>query len=208
MLSLRGEQRRWCAICAAVDGSIELRVGEPSRGWRRWRPAGGEAWLRDHGFVHVVDAWAAPVPRGADLHVCAAILSSALRDGLGVSEHGELVEVLVHPGLMGATKAPAPTAPHAQHVRYALQALAERRRGKVSIDGGRPAAAWAWVFAADGTLELSPQPADDPADYSRDWTVNLDESDVSAEADKLTALLHDDLGRSPSDPLFISFMDL
>jgi hypothetical protein len=57
-------------------------------------------------------------------------------------------------------------------------------------------------------LELSPQPADDPADYSRDWTVNLDESDVSAEADKLTALLHDDLGRSPSDPLFISFMDL
>lgn len=131
-------------------------VAEPSQGWRRRRAAAGEAWLRDHGFVHVVDAWAAPAPRGAGTRECADVLSCALRNGLGAVEDGELVEVLMHPGVIGDGPMPAPTAPHAEHIRYALGALAARRRGKVSIEGGRPAATWAWVFAVDGTMELSP----------------------------------------------------
>jgi hypothetical protein len=208
MLSLRGDDRCWCAICVAVDGAIELRVGEPLRGWRRWRPAAGEAWLRAHGFVHVVDAWAAPAPRGASTRMCAEVLWSALREGLGAPEDAELVELLVHPGLIGDREAPEPTAPHADHIRYTLTALAERRRGKVSIEGGRPAATWAWVFVVNGMLALSPEAADGRADYSRDWTVSLDKADVGAEADRLTALLHDDLGRSASDPLFVTFMDV
>lgn len=208
MLCLRGDQRRWCAFGVAVDGSIELLVGEPSRGWRRWRPAAGEAWLRDHGFVHIIDAWAAPAPRGSSTRMCAELLSSALREGLGVPEDGELIEVLTHPGLMGDEEPPAPTAPHAEHIRYALRALTKRRRGKMCIQGGRPAATWAWAFAVDGTLHLSPEPVDDHTDYRRDWTASVHDSDVSAEADKLTALLHDDLGRNPSEPLFVSFMDL
>jgi hypothetical protein len=207
MLALRGDDRRWCAICAAVDGSIELRVGEPARGWRRWRPAAGEAWLRDHGFVRVIDAWAAPAPLGASPRINAEMLASALRDGLRAPEDGELVEVLVHPGLIGDTQPPPATAPHADHIRYALAALAERGRGKVDIQGGRPAATWAWVFVLDGTLALSPEPVGDQVDYSRDWTVNLHEADLSTEADKLTTLLHDDPGRHRSDPLFICFMD-
>jgi hypothetical protein len=208
MLSLRDDGRRWCAICVAVDGSIELRVAEPSRGWRRQRPAAGEAWLRDHGFVHVVDAWAAPAPRGTGMRGCADVLSCALRNGLGAPEDGELVEVLMHSGVSGDAQPPAPTAPHAEHIRYALSALVARRRGKVSIEGGRPAATWAWVFAADGTMELSPEPVDDPTDYDRDWSVSLQGLDLGAEADGLTTMLHDDLGRDPSDPLFVSFMDL
>jgi hypothetical protein len=207
MLSLRGNDRCWCAICAAVDGSIELRVGEPARGWRRWRPAAGEAWLRDHGFEHVIDAWAAPAPIGASSRICAEVLASALREGLGAPEDGELVEVLVHPGLIGDTHPPAVTAPHADHIRYALTALAERGRGKMGIQGGRPAATWAWVFVRDGALALSPEPVDDRVDYSRDWTVSPHQADLSTEADKLTRLLHDDPGRNPSDPLFICFMD-
>jgi hypothetical protein len=144
MLSLRGDDHRWCAICAAVDGSIELRVGEPSRSWRRWRPAAGEAWLRDHGFVHVIDAWAAPAVAGASTRVYAELLASALRDGLGTPDDRELVEVLLHPGVMGDAE-PPPSAPHAEHIRYAVTALAAHGRGKLDIQGGRPAATWAWV---------------------------------------------------------------
>ena len=113
----------------------------------------------------------------------------------------------MHPGLIGDTPAPVPTAPHVDHIRYALTALAERGRGKMDIRGGRPAATWAWVFTLDGALAVSPEPVDDTADYRRDWTVSLDEADLSAEADKLTRLLHDDRGRSAHDPLFICFMD-
>jgi hypothetical protein len=133
-------------------------------------------------------------------------LSSALREGLRAPEDGELVEVLLHPGLIGDIEAPSPTAPHAEHLRYALRALAERERGKVDIQGGRPAQTWAWVFADDGTLTLSPEPADDSTGYRHDWTVSLRDLDPRREADKLTAMLHDDLGRDPDDPLFISFM--
>jgi hypothetical protein len=78
----------------------------------------------------------------------------------------------------------------------------------VCIQGGRPAQTWAWLFAVDGTLELSPEPVDDQLEYRRDWTVSLHDADLRAEADKLAAVLHDELGRSPDDPLFISFMDL
>jgi hypothetical protein len=208
MLALLGDESCWCAICVAVDGSIELRVGEPSRGWRRWRPAAGETWLREHGFVHVLDAWASPAPHGVSSRWCAEVLSAALREGLGAPEDGEVVEVLVHPGLIGAIEAPAPTAPHVAHVRYALTVLAERRRGKVDIQGGRPATTWAWVFADDGRLALSPEPLDDPVDYSRDWIVSFEDVEVGAEADKLMLVLYDDLGRNPGDPLFVSFMGL
>jgi hypothetical protein len=209
MLALRDDDRRWCAFCVAVDGSVELRVGEPARGWRRWRPSDGEAWLRDHGFVHRVDAWSMPAPRGATPRMCAELVTCALREGLAAPADGELVEVLVHPGVIDALSPPAPMAPHAEHVRYVVSALAAHGRGKASIEGGRPAATWAWVFVVDGkSLELSPQPLDDSADLSRDWTVSLDDPDLDAQADKLTTILHDELGRGADEPLFISFMDV
>jgi hypothetical protein len=209
MHALRDDDRRWCAFCVAVDGSIELRVGEPVRGWRRRRPSDGEAWLRDHGFVHRVEAWSMPAPRGATPRLCAELVSSALREGLAAPEDGELVEVLVHPGVLGPVPPPAPTAPHAEHIRYVVSALAANKRGKADFEGGRPAVTWAWIFVVDGkALEISPQPIDDSADLSRDWTVSLDDPDLDAHADKLTAILHDELGRSPDEPLFISFMDV
>jgi hypothetical protein len=206
MLAPPGDERRWCAICAAVDGSVELRVGEPSRGWWRRSEAPGEAWLREHDFVHVVDAWAQPAPRDASPYLCADILATALQQAFGAPPDGALAEVLVHPGMLGDVPPPAPDAPHADHIRYAVSALAARGSGKADIQGGRPAATWAWLFAGDGELNLSPEPLEWPPDYdARDWTVPLD-ADLAAEADKLTAILHDDLGRSPGEPLFISFM--
>jgi hypothetical protein len=117
--------------------------------------------------------------------------------------------VLVHPGVLGDAPPPAPDAPHAEHLRYAVEALAARREGKADIQGGRPAATWAWLFAEDGELALSPEPLE-PLDqhpgHDRDWTVPIDQPFLTVEADKLTAILQDELGRSPDAPLFISFM--
>ena len=56
-------------------------------------------------------------------------------------------------------------------------------------------------------MALSPEPLELSTDYDRDWTVSLHGSDLGAEADKRTRLLHDDLGRTLSDPLFVSFID-
>jgi hypothetical protein len=200
MCALRGDENRWGAVCVAVDGSVELRVGEPSRGWRSRRPATGEAWLRDHGFTHVRDAWAAPAPAGAATRVYAETLASALVEALGAPQDGELVDVLLHPGILGDAPPPAPSAPHGEHVRYAVGALAGRRSGKLSLEGGRPASTWAWAFAGDGSLVLSPETADE-------WTVGLDGADVAAEAGKLTAALAGEPGYDAGEPLFVTFMD-
>jgi hypothetical protein len=59
MLEADGAPERWCAACAAVDGALELRVGEP-QGRRRERRDRG-ARLRERGFHQVRDAWALPV---------------------------------------------------------------------------------------------------------------------------------------------------
>ncbi|MBE2320760.1 hypothetical protein DVA67_032675 [Solirubrobacter sp. CPCC 204708] len=205
MLAAADNEDQWCAICAAVDGSLELRVGEPGGGWRhRGRRRSGEAWLRDHGFVHVVDAWAKPVGISYSARASSETLDHALREGLGVRADAELVEVLVHPGLIGDVDPPALEASHAAHIGFALRALAHVGRGKLSIEGGQPAETWAWAFVRDGEMILSPEtPRDDD-----EWTVSLAESDVARAADELTALLHNQLNRDPRAPLFLSCMPL
>ena len=51
--------RRWSAIVAAVDGSLELRVARSRGGCAaRWSK---ERWLADHGFARAVDCWALPL---------------------------------------------------------------------------------------------------------------------------------------------------
>ena len=204
MLAVRENRRRWCAVCAAVDGSLELRVGEPGSVWRRRERRRGEAWLRDHGFVHVVDAWAKPVARGTHARSCAEMLDHALREGLGAGATADLVEVLVHPGPSAQAAPPAPGASHAEHIRFALAALARHGRGKLVIEGGRPASTWAWAFVIDDQLVLSPESADD----GDEWKVPLAEQDVAGAASRLTELLHGELGRDRHAPLFISCMPL
>lgn len=197
MLAMRDDERRWCAVCAAVDGSLELRVGEPGSVWRRRERRRGEAWLRDHGFVHVIDAWANPIAPAMSAWSCAQILDDALREGLAVPADADLVEVLVHPGVIGPADPPPPDTSHAEHIRFALVALAERGRGKLVIEGGRPASAWAWAFAVDGELIVSPESGDDD-----EWTVSLADQDVADAADRLID------GRDPQAPLFIACMPL
>ena len=204
MLAVRDNERQWCAACAAVDGSLELRVGEPGSVWRRRKRHRGEAWLRDHGFIHVIDAWVKPVARASSAWSCAQELDHALREGLAAPAGLDLVEVLVYPGMIGRADPPPPNASHAEHIRFALVALAQRGRGKLSIEGGRPASTWAWAFIIDGALVLSPEsPNDDD-----EWDVSLAQEEVARAADRLTELLHDQFGRDPQAPLFISCMAL
>ena len=80
MLAARDDERQWCAVCAAVDGTVEVRVGEPPSGWRhRGRRRRGEAWLRDRGFVQVIDAWAKPMDATSSTWTCAETLDHARR---------------------------------------------------------------------------------------------------------------------------------
>ena len=203
MLAVRDEEHQWCGVCAAVDGSLELRIGEPRGGWWRGERRRGEAWLRDHGFVHVIDAWAKPIRRDTSPRSCAQTLGIALREGLAAPEDADLVEALVHPGVIGSADPPPPEASHAEHIRCAVVALAQRGDGKLAIEGGRPASTWAWVFAIGDELILSPESADDD-----EWSVPLADADVAGAADHLTDVLHNRLGRDQHATLFISFMAL
>jgi hypothetical protein len=198
----------WCAVFAAVDGSLELRVGEPKRGWRSWRPTDGETWLRDRGFVHGLDAWSLPVPHGSGPRMCAETMWAALEHGLGVRRDTVLNEVLVHPGVIGEVPPPPPDAPHRDHIRAALRSLALRRHGKFDISGGRPAKTWGFVFVDGEELELSPEPLVMDPEYPYDWRVPLSEPDAVAAADRMVAVIYDEIGRDPHAPLFIAFMDV
>ena len=188
-------------VGVAVDGSLELLVGKPGGvlggGARRRR----KAWLRDHGFVKGIDAWAKPVTRGTSAWSCAQMLDHALREGLAVCANADLVEVLVHPGLIDRTDPPPPEASHAEHIRFAL---ARHARGKLVIQGGRPASTWAWAFVIDGELILSPESNDN----DDEWKVPIADEDVANAAERLTDVLHTELGRERQAPLFISCMPL
>jgi hypothetical protein len=87
--------------------------------WRRRERRRGEAWLSEHGFVQVIDAWANPIAPAMSARSCAQILDDALREGLAVPPGAELVEVLDHPGVIGPTDPPPPDASHAAHIRFA-----------------------------------------------------------------------------------------
>ncbi len=202
MLQVRDSADKWCAVSAGVDGSLELRVAEPGSAWRRRQRRTGEDWLRDHGFHHVIDAWAMPAAAGTTGRTCAAVLKHALEQALAAPAGSDLVEALVHPGVIGSSAPPPGEASHADHIRFAIASLAAARRGKLAIEGGKPASAWAWVFVGDDELVLSPE------DHEAEWTVPLTDAGVTTGTDRLIELLYIQLARDMSAPLFISFMPL
>lgn len=153
MYAVEGHEDQWCAACSAVDGAVELRVGEPpGRGLLRRRDAGAEAWLRDHGFTAIVDAWALPALATTSDAQCAATLEAALTGALRADPAGRLEHVLTHPGLVEGVEAPAPDAPLEQHLAAAFGGLVRAGAGRYSIDSGRPGALRAWVWALGGEL--------------------------------------------------------
>lgn len=209
MLSAAGDEKRWCAVCVAADGSLlEVRVGEPLGGWLRRRRRGEEEqWLRDHGFVHGFDAWTAPAPLGATPSWCAHTLSAALQHAFEVAPEAELTEVLVHPGCLDPARAAALDASHIEHVAAAIDQLVRHGRGSVSFSGGRPSSVWGGAHVGDGELVLDPVSPEIDLDSDESWRVPLDPAEVPAAAERLTAAMLDWDGRSPADPLLVQFMN-
>jgi hypothetical protein len=187
MLAVEGEDAQWCAACAAVDETVELRVGEPPRRGLVRRHAPGEQWLRDHAWTQVFDAWALPGPALGD-EGCAATLAAALEQALGADPARPLRHVLTHPGVMEGDQPPAPDAPAAEHIEVALRALTS---GSVRIECGSPSALWAIVWARDGELLVEQETPE------RTWTEPRTADGARAAAEALA---------QPSTPLYLSFI--
>jgi hypothetical protein len=136
-VQVTGRDRQWCAACASVRGDLELRVGEPRRGWRRWRLTAGEEWLVAHDFVPIVDAWARALDWNAGEAQCAALLDEVLDRALDVDGHASLEQTLVHPGVAEGVEKPPADAHDEDHIAAALFGVVRAGRGVASIATGR-----------------------------------------------------------------------
>jgi hypothetical protein len=144
MVATGRRDRQWCAAVAAVDEAIELRVGPPRRRRRK-------QWLRDHGFVEVLDAWTRPEASLGD-EACAAVLADALEHALGAEPGAPLRHVLTHPGVLEGTEPPPPGAPVAEHVATALRALIREPGLRLDVRCAVPERLWATVWAREEEL--------------------------------------------------------
>jgi hypothetical protein len=201
MLGVDGREDPWCAACAAVDGSVELRVGEPARGRLvRRRDREGEAWLRDHGFRAIQDAWALPVPAATSDEQCAATLEAALAGALGVDAGARLGHILTHPGLLDGIEAPPADAPLELHLAAAFQGLVRAGEGRYSIDSGRPGALRAWVWV-DGEELLVEREV--PAES---WREPLTPEGADAAAAELARRERDDRPGADHEPWLFGYI--
>lgn len=190
MLAVDGRDEKWCAVCGAVDGSVELRVGEPPRQGVLRRRAPGEQWLRDHGFLRVPDAWSRPESALGD-EACAATLAAALQHALEADPSAPMHHVLTHPGVLDGVTPPPSDAPARDHIGAAMLALARQDRGRLDIDCGIPSQLWAIVWAADGALLVEQESPE------REWTEPQTDEGAAAAAAALA---------EPSSPLYLAFM--
>ena len=188
MLAADPRDQRWCAVSVAIDGSIELSVGDPPKGRLGRRPRAQESWLRDHGFARVPDAWVLPVSAGTSADQCAGTLSSALAEAHGVGAEEPLHRVLTQPG--------------APSVAAALRDLAAAGHGRVDISGGRPSRLWAMVWALDGALRVECELAGREGSRDDVWEEPLSLEGADAATQKLTARMPE-----ADQPVFIAYVE-
>lgn len=187
MLEVPGQEHRWCAVCASVQGDLELRVGEPQRtGWRR-KESAGEQWLAAHGWTHRIDAWVlAPYPTPGDLQ-CAVLLEEALAHGLDIGPEVELVPTLEFPGVAAGSEPPPLDAPVAAHLAAALTGP----EMSANIEVGRPGRPFASVSAEDGELVVE-------LTDGEEWTELGRYAGAGEAARELSARI------SPTEPVFVT----
>ena len=200
------EEDQWCAACAAVDGMVELRVASPPRrGLLRRGDRAAEAWLREHGFVPVIDAWSLPATADDDAS-CATILETALTTALGAEPDASLVPVLTHPGLPGAAEPPPADARLEEHLTTALRSLADAGQGRFHVESGRPAELRAFAWALDGELVVErevPGVAESPGET---WTEPLTPDGAWRAAAELARRVREERSGADSEPWFLTFV--
>jgi hypothetical protein len=206
MLAVEGRATaQWCAPWGAHDGSVELRVGEPRRGLLRGRDADGEAWLGDHGFVQVIDAWARPEPALGD-DACAALLAGALEHALGADPASPLEHVLTHPGVIGGAEAPPHDAPLEHQLAAAIRGLVAAGDGRYVIDSGRPGElrAWVWIDGDELLIEREvPGVADSPGES---WREPLTPAGADAAATELARRERADRPSADDEPWLLGYI--
>ena len=199
------DSRRWSAIVAAVDGSLEVRVGEPPR--RLLRRAGeGQRWLEAHGFVKSFDCWVLPLTASTTDAAAAARWSEALAGahGLDPSE--------VRPSYVGRgvseSDVPAASAPHAEHLTAALHAVVRGEFNRMNVFGGRPSALWAWVWDVvdEPGLRVERQHRDDPDHEIDNWHIERSHAGCVDGAEQLLRQIESDWPDARTVPLFIHLL--
>jgi hypothetical protein len=162
------DSRRWSAIVAAVDGSLELRVAEPPRRLLR-RASDEQRWLVAHGFTKAVECWVLPLDASVSDDEAAARWSEALTGALGVDPSS--VERTYTGRGMPVDEVPPASAPHEAHVAAALHAVVRGEFARATVFGGRPSAQWAWVWdvAGEPGLRIEYPHRDDPDAEVDQW---------------------------------------
>ena len=124
--------------CAAVDGAIELRVGEP----RAAASCAAATPTARHGCASTASSRSSTPGRGPSrprrVRQCAATLEAALAGGLGIEPDARLVHVLIHRGSSRARLRRRLARRSEQHLAAALRGLVRAGDGRYSIDSGRP----------------------------------------------------------------------
>jgi hypothetical protein len=199
------DSRRWSAVVAAVDGALELRVAEPPR--RGLRRAGDERrWLAEHGFARGPECWVLPLAASVSDAGAAARWEEALAGahGLGASE---VQRTYAGRGVPEGDAPPA-SAPHAEHLAVALEALARGEFNRLTVFGGRPSDLWAWVSDVVGEpgLRVERRHRDDPDNEISTSHVPRTPEGCRAGAEQLLEHLEDDWPGARREPLFIHLL--
>ena len=193
------DSRRWSAVVAATDGSLELRVAEPPRR----RPWSKETWLADHGFTRARDCWALPLDASVGDDEAAARWMDALTGAHGLAA-GDVGVVYVGPGVPAV---PA-SAPHVAHVEAALEAVVRREFNRLHVFGGRPSAPWAFVsdVVDEPGLRVERPHRDDPDNEIDQWHVPRTLEGCRAGAEELLRRVEGDWPGARDAPLFIHLL--
>lgn len=199
------DDRRWSAVVAAVDGSLELRVAEPPRRWLR-RASDERRWLEAHGFSRGSECWVLPLDAATSDAVAAARWSEALASGLGV-DPGAVRRTYAGPGVSWQD-APAATAPHEEHVAAAMRAVVRGEFNRANVFGGRPSGVWAWIWDVVGEpgLRVEYPHRDDPDAEIDRWHVERSPDGCRAGAAGLLRRVEADWPGARELPLFIHLL--
>jgi hypothetical protein len=184
---LTAERGAWCAVVAAVDGTLELRVSKP-RGLRRGRAR--RRALEELGYAPLYDCYARRLPARASDGEAVDALHAAVGEA-------PLARELVQPG-GDPFDLPPPDAPYEEHVGAALRALVRKRRGFAAIAGRE---VWACVWFAEPDLVVEVYPPED-AGVEEQWT-HAPEGSAGAVMAAIVRTRPD----AGAEPLFLALME-